>query len=337
MSIFDGCSPKLASDVSEACAALCSLKEAQDMLAARGCSLDFKTIRNIVKRFAARARFNQENGGCADAMLDVADCRVVISVDGGRVRIRKNKKGAKTKKGRKRYTADWREPKLFIIYVVGKDGRMDRKICPIMDASLNGPDSIFALLSFYLQRMNLGRASEVVFVADGARWIWDRAVPLLSGHGLKPEQIHFVLDFYHAVEHLSDLLELKKWPQAERKNTLKKHRQLLLQGEADKVCDFVKSITKNSKSKEVVRERNYFLKNKDKMCYGQIAKMKLPIGSGAVESAIRRVINLRLKGPGIFWHEDTANEMLMLRCYYKAGRWGLLQTMASEPALKKAA
>jgi hypothetical protein len=307
------------------------------MLAARGCSLDFKTIRNIVKRFAARARFNQENGDFSDKILDVTGCRVVISMDGGRVRIRKNQKGPRTKKGRKRYTTDWREPKLFIIYIADKDGRMERKISPIIDASLKGPDAIFALLGFYLQKLNLGKASEVVFVADGARWIWDRAVPLLSGHGLKPEQIHLVLDFYHAVEHLSDLLELKKWPQGDRKSTLKKYRHLLLQGEVDKVCDFVISITKNTKSKEVIRARKYFLKNKEKMCYGQIAKLKLPIGSGAVESAIRRVINLRLKGPGIFWHEETANEMLMLRCYYKAGRWGLLNKMASKPTLKNAA
>ncbi len=36
---------------------------------------------------------------------------------------------------------------------------------------------------------------------------------------------------------------------------------------------------------------------------------------------LRRVVNMRLEGAGIFWNDDTANEMLMLRCYYKAGRW----------------
>ena len=44
-------------------------------------------------------------------------------------------------------------------------------------------------------------------------------------------------------------------------------------------------------------------------------------GSGAVESSIRRVVNLRMKGNSIFWKEDSANNMLFLRSYYKAGRW----------------
>ena len=47
--------------------------------------------------------------------------RVVISTDGGRIRIRKNKRGPKTKKGSNRYSTDWREPKLLIIYVVNND------------------------------------------------------------------------------------------------------------------------------------------------------------------------------------------------------------------------
>jgi hypothetical protein len=42
--------------------------------------------------------------------------RVVVSADGGRLRLRENKRGAKTKKGRTRYQGAWREPKLLIIY-----------------------------------------------------------------------------------------------------------------------------------------------------------------------------------------------------------------------------
>ena len=39
----------------------------------------------------------------------------------------------------------------------------------------------------------------------------------------------------------------------------------------------------------------------------------LPMGSGAIESAIRRVINLRLKGNSIFWAEENAEGMLQFR------------------------
>jgi len=46
-----------------------------------------------------------------------------------------------------------------------------------------------------------------------------------------------------------------------------------------------------------------------------------PLGSGAVESAIRRVINLRLKGNGIYWREENAEAMLVLRAAALTGRW----------------
>ena len=46
-----------------------------------------------------------------------------------------------------------------------------------------------------------------------------------------------------------------------------------------------------------------------------------PLGSGAVESAIRRVINLRPKGNGIYWREENAEAMLVLRAAVLTGRW----------------
>jgi hypothetical protein len=46
-----------------------------------------------------------------------------------------------------------------------------------------------------------------------------------------------------------------------------------------------------------------------------------PLGSGAVESAIRRVINLRLKGNGIYRKEENAEAMLVLRAAVLTGRW----------------
>ena len=41
--------------------------------------------------------------------------RVVVSSDGGRIRIRKDKRGPRTKKGRRRYHTGWKEPKLVIM------------------------------------------------------------------------------------------------------------------------------------------------------------------------------------------------------------------------------
>ena len=56
-----------------------------------------------------------------------------------------------------------------------------------------------------------------------------------------------------------------------------------------------------------------------------------------MESTVRRVVNLRLKGAGIFWHEESANAMLLLRSYYKAGRWNLLEKLSLTTDLPMAA
>ncbi len=47
----------------------------------------------------------------------------------------------------------------------------------------------------------------------------------------------------------------------------------------------------------------------------------VPLGSGAIESAIRRVLNLRLKGNGIYWTEDNAEAVFQLRAAVVSGRW----------------
>src|SRR5215468_9583402 len=111
LGMYDRCTPALAAEVSLLAAMLGSLQEAQDVLANRGVALDTKTIRTIAYRYAARARLVQqvEHTAFEDT---VAGRRVVISSDGGRLRLRETKRGRKTKKGRGRYTGAWREPKV---------------------------------------------------------------------------------------------------------------------------------------------------------------------------------------------------------------------------------
>ena len=115
LGIHHRCTPALASDVAQLSAAMGSLEEAREQLKHQGVKLAVKTISSIAYRFAERARAAQR-AGALELGSEVAGRRVVISTDGGRVRIRKDKRGKKTKKGRRRYHTCWREPKLLIIY-----------------------------------------------------------------------------------------------------------------------------------------------------------------------------------------------------------------------------
>lgn len=333
LGIHDHCTPGLASEVSVTTVAMSSFEEAEVALADRGICLDVSTIRNIAIRFAARAKAAQR-GEWYKFGETVDGRRVVISTDGGRIRIRKNKRGPKTKKGRNRYSTEWREPKLLIIYVVDEEGRMEHKFCPFIDGTMKGPDAVFGILRFYLSKLKLSTADQILFVADGARWIWRRVPQLLKDLGVHMKYAYELVDFYHAVEHLGKVAACRKsWNPAERKKWVKKHKKLLKAGKVQRVVDAIKTLCRGRSSKEFRRERDYFLRNRHRMNYHTIGGMGLPIGSGAMESAIRRVVNLRLKGSAIYWHSGTAEAMLMLRSYFKAGRWNMLKSQAVTPIL----
>ena len=99
---------------------------------------------------------------------------------------------------------------------------------------------LFKLLRCYLEQLGITEADQVLFVADGARWIWNRIAALVHGLGLKPEQVYELIDFYHAVEHLGKVAGLRKgWTARQRKFWVRKYRRLLKQGQVDKVIDAV--------------------------------------------------------------------------------------------------
>lgn len=329
LGIFDRCTPALAAEVSLFAAMLGSLAEAQDVLAARGVELDIKTVRRITYHYAARARLEQQLEHTVFEET-VSGRRVVISSDGGRLRLRETKRGPKTNKGRKRYIGAWREPKVLIIYVVDAEGKRDASFAPVIDATLKGPDAVFALLRSYLQRLAITQADRVLFLADGAPWIWKRVPLLVQALGLAAEQVHELLDFYHAMEHLGQVAALRKdWRAKERARWRQQQRHLLLGGHGDQVIAAVQAICRGRNSKAIRKHREYFVKNQSRMGYAKLIAMKLPIGSGAIESTGRRVVNLRLKGPSLFWCHTSAEAILLLRSYYKAGRWNMLKRMAT--------
>jgi hypothetical protein len=337
--VQDRCTAAVASEVSKLVAMLGSLEEVEQVLSDRGRPLDFKTIRTIAYRFAARARAAQRAGGLNWGET-VAGRRVVLSTVGGRIRFRTTKRGPKTAKGRNRYRTDWREPKLLIIYVADEKGQMDRESLAVIDGTLGGPDAIFKLMESYLRELKITTADKVLFVADGARWIWNRAGAMLRRLGVESERVNELVDFYHAVEHLGKIAALRRRCTAsERQAWIGRQRRRLLKGGIEEVQAAIDTACGPRPGKALRRERDYFRRNgaKGRMDYARVAALKLPIGSGAIESAIRRVVNLRLKGPTIYWHKASAEAVLFLRSYYKAGRWNHLEKQALTTATASAA
>lgn len=329
LGVLNRATPALASEVARQAARTASFDEAQEALAERGVNVTKETVRNLTLKIGEEALKQREaRADLAEREVVLSDefagQRVVISVDGGRIRMReggqRGRKGKKSK--RRRYRTPWREPKLVTAYLVDKKGRKKRDALPVYDGTLEDADAAVKLLATELKLRGADKAKEIVLVADGARWIWNRADELARVLGIDPSRIVKVADFYHAVEHLTAVSDLRAgWNDGQRKGWVRRMRRKLKKGKVDQVIEEVRSFCVGRNAKKILKEVTYFEDRRAFMQYADFAKRGIPLGSGGVESAIRRVVNLRLKGPSIFWRGPNAECMLHLRSYLKAGRW----------------
>jgi hypothetical protein len=263
LGIHDRCTPGLVSMVSAWAALLSSFEEVRQVLCDQGIVLDVKVIRKLAYRYAQRARAVQQAGRIPlNEGESLEGRRVVISTDGGRTRLREKKRGPKTAKGRTRYHGSWREPKLLIIYVVDSHGKQEKSFSPFIDGCFGGPDGIFRLLKGYLESLQIQKADKILFIADGAHWIWNRIPGLVRALGLDSQNVYELLDFYHAVEHLGKVAGLRKnWSAKERKSWVSKQRRLLLKGKSSEVIPAVQLLCRGRNSKAIKTERDYLVRN----------------------------------------------------------------------------
>jgi hypothetical protein len=141
------------------------------------------------------------------------------------MRIRHPKRGRRRRSGRHGYDTPWKEPWLLIVYVVDDKGRLDKRFSPWIDGTLRGPDDLFAWLEGYLRGLGLTQADRLLFIADGAPWIWKRVQTLRMHLGLGPEQALEAVDFYHAVEHLAAAAKETAWTELQRRLWVREQRR----------------------------------------------------------------------------------------------------------------
>ncbi len=261
--------------------------------------------------------------------------RVLIAVDGGRLRQRKNKRGP-IPKGNKLhgFNSDWIEPKLFTIHLIDEDGNIIKEIPPFVDGTTEKLDAFLKLLEQYLIRLGIGKASEVILLGDGAPWIWERIPKLIKKTGGPDLKVTETIDWTHAKQNLQkafDSLSKKKAEQVD----FEYFKELLFTGNISKIVSDVKTVLKMRASSKIMKKlKSYFVSNSNRMQYENNQAMKAPIGSGVIESAIRRVVNLRLKSPGSFWKLDFAETMIYLRAQLLYGRWKYLKSNWSKRMLQ---
>ena len=156
----------------------------------------------------------------------------------------------------------------------------------------------------------------VLILGDGARWIWDEVAASFGAERIE------IVDWYHASEHLWDLAKAlhgegtppaTAW--AERATHL-----LWRHGPAPLLALLAEAVAPTPEAaKALRRERGYFATNAARMQYPAFRRRGLPIGSGAVEAEAKRLVQLRLKRPGMRWSDLGARAILHLRCHSLSG------------------
>jgi hypothetical protein len=168
-------------------------------------------------------------------------------------------------------------------------------------------------------RRGTPRAEVVCAVADGAEWIqhlWD----------WRCRQAVRILDFPHAVEHLSLAAQAAYGAgTAETSEWLGTWGHELQHGDPDRVLAALRTLAEQAERAEAAevctQVLGYLETRRSQIAYAAFQAQGYPIGSGMVESANKLVVEARLKGAGMHWARMNVNPMVALRAMACSDRW----------------
>jgi hypothetical protein len=188
---------------------------------------------------------------------------------------------------------------------------------------LGDADAIFARLYAQLRELGwVGAQTVVVIVGDGAEWIWNRATMFVR----RCE----VLDFWHALEHAWEFAQLRYGEGSAQADRWV--HEIAEELRAGKVQDVIARWKRVRPKTPELRESLHALihsysENAGRMCYDEYLRLGYGIGSGAVESAPKQVVQARFRQAGMRWSEAGARRLLALRLLLLNENWALLDRL----------
>jgi hypothetical protein len=215
------------------------------------------------------------------------------------------------------YTRDgeWKETKLGRMFTSSDSIRMDEKRSFVQHsqyvAHIGDLHQFIAYMDHLIESYgHLGR--QLVFLSDGAPWIRNWI------EDSYPEAIS-ILDFYHASHYLHGFAD-ECVPADQKEPWVEVQKALLEAGQAKDVMANISSM--NAEGKPTKKITDYYTANKNRMDYPRYKRMGSGlIGSGAIESAHRTVVQRRLKLSGQRWTITGAQNVLNLRVTNENGQW----------------
>jgi hypothetical protein len=161
-----------------------------------------------------------------------------------------------------------------------------------------------------------GLGANLVFLTDGAIWLSG----LMQSHY---PQATLILDFYHVMSYIAQAAKAAIGTTQQGKQWIEEQRECLLKRELKMVLQSIEALEIADQLKDSIR--GYLSKNVFRMDYQLYRQRGLFIGSGAIESAHRTVVQKRLKRAGQRWTISGAQRVLNLRVCQMSQRWHLLR------------
>ena len=291
-----------------------SLHKSQQMIDALGQRLEQQRQQEIVDQF---------DPATATAAVEVTDeitATIVVCIDAGKTPIKGNERVDED--SRKRYDREFRDVKVASISALGWDESHQQPRCTDTSyvAGIEHADEFFRRVWVEMNR----RSSDLsklclVFIGDGADWIWPRVAELDNETSCR------ILDFCHAAGHLADVCKLLDGEGTERcRERFRRWRANLGDGGPGQLLTEMEqerdAALGSAKRDAIQAQLNYFEANRQRMNYHLYRDDGLPIGSGAVESACKNVA-ARMKRSGMTWTLAGAKHLLQLRASMMSSRF----------------
>jgi len=264
---------------------------------------------------AAMARVQAGRDPLDQVKVLPANAALLVEVDGALVRLED----------------DWHEVKVGLAAPLGPTTRIDPETGretrvmgqPSYCAGFETAETFWYRAYVEACRQGLGSAglALIVVLGDGADWIWRYAARFLA---VGSAEIVEIVDIYHAWEHLGTVATavFGQGTSASAAWVEPLKAQLLTQGVAPILAALATLTPADPPSGEAVRHaQGYFTTHAARMDYPHFVARHLPIGSGAIESSCKTLIEEREKGAGMRWTKPDAQAVATLRAVWRSGRW----------------
>jgi hypothetical protein len=165
------------------------------------------------------------------------------------------------------------------------------------------------------------QAGELIFVADGADWIWR----LVTAHFPQAVQI---VDWYHASSYLPPIADEGFSDETQRQVWLEQTKAALWAGDITTVIAACQEQVRpqlpvdQDPAQKAVR---YFTNHGHRMNYAAYRAKGYQIGSGTMESACKQLGAGRLKITGARWLKTGGRLVTKARTAYLSGQWDQLK------------